>query len=118
MRARFATRPISLYEFPRLKGERLALTQRGFPRAWPVYADLHDLPPLLIHVGNDAVLPDDSTRLAKQAEDAGVKVRSEIWEGMWHAWHAFAPHLPEGQRANEKIGEFIRLQTGLTATAT
>ena len=78
MPARFPTRRISLYEFPRLKGKPLALTKSGFPRALPVYADLHDLPPLLIHVGNYQILLDDSTRLAKRAEDAGVKVRLEI----------------------------------------
>jgi hypothetical protein len=29
---------------------------------------------------------------------------------MIHVWQAFAPLLPEGQRAIDRIGEFIRAQ--------
>jgi epsilon-lactone hydrolase len=72
------------------------------------YADLHGLPPLLIHVGGDEIMLDDSTRVAERTRAAGVEVTLDVWEGMWHAWHAFAPQLPEGQRALEQVGQFIR----------
>ncbi len=78
------------------------------PLISPLYADLHGLPPLLIHVGSDEVMLDDSTRVAERAKADGVEVTLDVWEGMWHAWHAFAPQLPEGQRALEKVGQFIR----------
>lgn len=78
------------------------------PLASPVYADLSGLPPLLIHVGTAEVLYDDSTRLAERARQAGVDVTLEPWEDMIHVWHAFAPILPEGQQAIERIGEFVR----------
>ena len=42
------------------------------PFASPPYADLDGLPPLLIHVGADETLRDDSTRLAGRARAAGV----------------------------------------------
>jgi acetyl esterase/lipase len=78
------------------------------PLISPLYADLHGLPPMFIQVGSDEILLDDSTRLAARAQAAGVDVTLEIWEGMWHGWHAFAPHLPEATRAMEKVGVFIR----------
>ncbi len=38
------------------------------PLASPIYADLSGLPPLLIQVGENEVLLDDSTRLAERGE--------------------------------------------------
>jgi acetyl esterase/lipase len=78
------------------------------PLLSPLYGDLRGLPPLLIHVGNDEILLSDSTRLAECAQDAGVDVTLEVWPGMWHVWHFFAPLLPEAQQAIEKIGSFVR----------
>jgi monoterpene epsilon-lactone hydrolase len=78
------------------------------PLISPVYADFHGLPPLLIHVGSDEIMLDDSQRVADKAKAAGVAVTLEIWEGMWHVWHAFATRLPEAQQAIDRIGEFIR----------
>jgi monoterpene epsilon-lactone hydrolase len=87
------------------------------PLASPVYGDMHGLPPLLIHVGDDEILLDDSTRLAERARAAGVEVTLDVWDGMWHAWHAFAFLLPEGQEAIKQIGQFVRQQTGQLGVA-
>jgi epsilon-lactone hydrolase len=81
------------------------------PLAAPLNADLSDLPPLLIQVGDAETLLDDSTRLANKAETAGVDVKLQIWEGMPHVWHLFAPDLAEGQDAIGKIGEFVLQHT-------
>jgi monoterpene epsilon-lactone hydrolase len=81
------------------------------PLAAPLYANLGGLPPLLIQVGTAETLLDDSTRLAERARKAGVNVTLEPWEDMIHVWQAFAPLLPEGQRAIERIGEFVRGHT-------
>ena len=32
---------------------------------------------------------------------------------MIHVWHLFAPMLDEGQRAIERIGEFVRAKTAV-----
>ena len=77
------------------------------PLASPLYADLHGLPPLLIHVGSSEVLLDDSTRLAERATDAGVEVVLEVWEDMVPDWQNFAPFLLEGQQSLDRIGEFV-----------
>lgn len=81
------------------------------PLAAPLYADLSGLPPLLIQVGTAETLLDDATRLAEKARRAGVEVRLEPWEDMVHVWHIFAPMLPEGRQAIERIGEFVRQHT-------
>lgn len=82
------------------------------PLAAPIYADLKGLPPLLIQVGTAETLLDDSTRLAERAKEAGVDVTLEPWDDMIHVWHSFAPMLPEGQQAIDRIGEFVRKHTG------
>jgi acetyl esterase/lipase len=77
------------------------------PLASPLYADLKDFPPLLIHVGTDEILLSDSTRFAERAQAAGVDVNLEVWEGMFHVWHFAANALPEGRRAINRIAQFI-----------
>jgi acetyl esterase/lipase len=82
------------------------------PLISPLYADMHGLPPLLIHVGSDEIMLDDSRRVAERARAAGVEVTLEVWEGLWHVFHAFAYRLAEGKEAIEKIGDFIRQRLG------
>jgi acetyl esterase/lipase len=78
------------------------------PYASPLYADLHGLPPILIHVGDAEVILDDSTRFAAKARDAGVDVTLEVWDEMPHVWHAFAGLLPESDQAIERIGGWLQ----------
>lgn len=78
------------------------------PLAAPLYADLQGLPPLLIQVGTSETLYDDSTRLADRAKAAGVDVTLESWDEMIHVWPLFSPMLPEGQKAIDRMGEFLR----------
>jgi acetyl esterase/lipase len=63
---------------------------------------------LLIQVGTRETLLDDATRLATCATEAGVDVTLEPWEEMIHVWQIFAPLLPEGQQAIDRIGEYVR----------
>ena len=48
------------------------------PLVSPIYADLAGLPSLLVHVGNDEILLDDSVRLVERARNAGVEVTFKI----------------------------------------
>ncbi len=80
------------------------------PLASPLYADLTGLPPLLIHVGADEVLRDDSTRLAERARAAGVPVELKIWPVVPHAWQ-LVPHLvPEARQSLRESAAFLRAQ--------
>ena len=77
------------------------------PLASPLYADLAGLPPILIHVGADEVVRDDSTRLAERAQAAGVSVESKIWPVVPHAWQ-LAPHLiPEARQSLRESADFF-----------
>lgn len=81
------------------------------PLAAPLYADLKDLPPMLIQVGTSEILLDDAKRLAARAKEAGMEVVLEIWDEMFHVWHFFSSLLPEGREAIDHIGQFIRRHT-------
>jgi len=78
------------------------------PLVSPLYADLRDLPPLLVHVGSDEVLLDDALGLAERARAAGADVTLEEWPAMIHVWHWFLPMLAEAERAVGVIGRFAR----------
>jgi epsilon-lactone hydrolase len=83
------------------------------PLAAPLHADLTGLPPLLVHVGDHEVLLDDATRLAANAEEAGVDVTLEVWPEMTHVWHGSAGYVPEADAAIARIAEFARPLVGL-----
>ncbi|MGD8458081.1 MAG: alpha/beta hydrolase [Anaerolineales bacterium] len=77
------------------------------PLISPLYAELNDLPPILIQVGTEEILLDDSVRIAKRLQDFEVEVTLEIWEEMVHVFQSFAVILPEGRKAIINIGNFI-----------
>lgn len=81
------------------------------PLISPLYADLKGLPPLLIQVGGDEVLLDDSLRFARAAIGAGVEAHLEVWPRMIHVWPWFARRLTEGRQAIERIGAYIKAKT-------
>ncbi|MFW9938390.1 MAG: alpha/beta hydrolase [Candidatus Thorarchaeota archaeon] len=83
-------------------------TRRKDPLASPLYANLKDLPPILIHVGSIETLRDDSLRLADRAKAAGVAVTLEVWKDMPHVFHNYYNEIPESKDAIQKIGKFIQ----------
>jgi acetyl esterase/lipase len=87
------------------------------PLASPLYADLAGLPPLLIQVGTDEVLFDDSIRFDARARAAGVDVTLEPGNGLFHVWHLFAAMLPEARTAIDRAGQFVRQHARALATA-
>ena len=75
------------------------------------------LPPTLVLVGTWETLLSDSTRLVEKAESAGVDVTLEQWDEMNHVWPIYAPVLPEGQQAIDRIGEFVRQHQNVATAA-
>jgi epsilon-lactone hydrolase len=65
------------------------------------------LPPLLIQVGCDEILLDDSVRYARAASDAGVPVTLEIWNGLHHVFQLNSSDLVSARRALDRIGLFL-----------
>ncbi|KXF77245.1 esterase [Paramesorhizobium deserti] len=78
------------------------------PLASPLYDDLKRLPPLLIQVGTEERLLDDSRQLASRAAKAGVKVQLEIWEGMHHVFQLDVVHLESSRMALDHAANFLR----------
>jgi acetyl esterase/lipase len=78
------------------------------PYISPMTADLRGFPPVLLQVGQDEILLDDSKRFYEYAQHKGLQVTCEIWPHMWHDWHICAPKLNEANQAIEKITDFIR----------
>lgn len=76
------------------------------PYASPLHGDPRGLPALLIQVGSDETLLDDSTAFAKKAAASGVDVSCEVWPRMFHGWHGSAHRLDDAQRAIDGIGAF------------
>ncbi|GAB6907562.1 Acetyl-hydrolase [Desulfosarcina cetonica] len=77
------------------------------PLISPLYAEMSGLPPILIHVGTDEMLLDDSKRIAKKAEDAGVNVTLKIYDKLWHVFHLNVNAMPEAKTAVAEFGAFI-----------
>ena len=82
------------------------------PLASPLYADLSGLPPLLVQVGSEEVLLDDSRKLGARCEAAGVQAELEVWDGMIHVWHWFGEYLEEADSAVRRIAKFVGARLG------
>jgi epsilon-lactone hydrolase len=86
------------------------------PLASPLYADLSGLPPLLIHVGQNEVLLDDSTRLAERARAVDVPVELKIWPVVPHAWQLALHLIPEGHQSLREAADFLRTHSAIAKT--
>ena len=85
----------------------LAGADARHPLASPNFADLAGMPPMLVQVGDDEVLLDDSRNLAAQAKAVGVDVILEVAPEMIHVWHAFYQMLPQGEQALVAMGNYL-----------
>ena len=80
----------------------------SLPLASPTRARLAGLPRLYIQAGTHELLLSDIGMFADRARWAGVPVKVELWEGMFHGWQVFSDHLYEGQEAVGQAGAFAR----------
>lgn len=77
------------------------------PRASPVFGNFDGLPPILIHVGDDEVLLDDSVHYTELVERAGGSVDLHVWEGMLHVFTSSIATLEAAREAMSDIGLFL-----------
>jgi len=73
----------------------------------PLAGDLAELPPLLLQVGSEEILLDDSLRFADKAAKAGTTVEVQVWERMQHVWHIGFNMLKDGRLAIREIASFF-----------
>ncbi|MDI9244817.1 alpha/beta hydrolase [Marinobacter sp. CHS3-4] len=81
---------------------------RSNPLISPVHGDLSGLPPMLIQVGSEEILLNDSMRFANRAMDAGCDVRLDIYNGLWHVFQVHAGQLDRATEALKDVAEFIQ----------
>lgn len=101
---------ISAKTMPEFRARYLGNTDPRNPLASPVFGDYRGIPPLLIQVGEEEMLRDDSVRVAKKAKADGVPVTLEVWPGMVHVFHI--RELPESREAIRHMAEFMRGKIG------
>lgn len=87
---------------------------RENPLAVPILADLHELPPLHIAVGEFDPLRNDSERLAERARAAGVDVEFRLWTGMVHGAISLMGWVDAMEPEVDRIGRFLVKVTGPT----
>ncbi|MCJ1886063.1 alpha/beta hydrolase [Pseudomonas sp. LA21] len=80
---------------------------RGDAQLSPLYADLTGLPPLLIQVGEDEVLRNDSLRFADAARRHGAVVKLQRFPNCWHVFQAHAGVLKVADRALQDVASFV-----------
>ena len=78
------------------------------PLVSPVYADYTGFPPMLIHVGEDETLRDDSVRLSARVREFGVAVDLRIWPAVPHDWQLLYRMVPEGRESLELASAFLK----------
>jgi hypothetical protein len=78
------------------------------PLLSPVKMDLTGFPPILIQVGDAEVLFNDSEHFFANAVHAGICVKLDVYEDMFHVFQVFN-FLPESQYSLSKMGDFIQM---------
>ncbi|RUT33663.1 alpha/beta hydrolase [Paenibacillus zeisoli] len=71
------------------------------------FADLTGFPPLLLQVGTNELLLDDSTQLADRARAAGVDVILDVTADVPHVFQAFTDIIDEADQALDRAALFI-----------
>jgi acetyl esterase/lipase len=77
------------------------------PYASPVFGNLRDFPPVMVHAGSQEILRDDASRLGELAAAANVPVSVEVYEGMQHLFQALSSGQ-DGKVSINRMGQFIR----------
>ncbi len=78
------------------------------PRVSPAFADLSDLPPMYLQIGQFDTVREGAISLAINALRSGVEVTMESWPGMIQGWHGLVnAGVPEATAAWAKIRGYI-----------
>lgn len=80
---------------------------RANPAVSPVYADLHDLPPVLLHVGATELLLDDATRVHERIRGSKGESSLHVYDDVPHCWQMLFPFVPEAVASLRETAAFI-----------
>jgi monoterpene epsilon-lactone hydrolase len=84
------------------------------PLASPLFGDLHGLPPVRVHVGDEEILLEDSRRYVARAVEAGVDAKLDVWLGMPHGFVGSVGSLAAADQSLDAVGTFLREQLRAT----
>lgn len=77
------------------------------PRCSPLFDDLSDLPPVLIHAGSEEILLSDSERLAHKLGKSGVQVDYKVFDGVGHVFQFLTVVLPAANQSIRETAQFV-----------
>ena len=72
----------------------------------PINGSFEGFPPVLIQVGKNEVLQDDSNLLAKKINKAGGSAVLKLYKDGWHVFQQMP--TPGAARAMQEVGEYVR----------
>ena len=74
----------------------------------PVYGDYSKgYPPTLIQCGTKEIFLSNAVRHYQALDNAGISVKLDPYEGMYHVFQAFNWNLPESKLARKKVAAFL-----------
>ncbi|MDX1693436.1 MAG: alpha/beta hydrolase [Ketobacteraceae bacterium] len=77
------------------------------PLLSPLFGDLSGLPPLLLHVGRNEILLNDTLNLESRIRAQGGQVEMKVWESLWHVFHAHVQYLEVARQAVRETRLFL-----------
>jgi acetyl esterase/lipase len=78
------------------------------PYVSPVYGDyFKGFPPTLIQAGTKEIFLSNAVRHYQALDTAGIPVKLDLYEGMWHIFQVFNHELPESKLARKKVRAFL-----------
>jgi len=83
----------------------------------PVYAEFHDLPPVLLHVGSTELLLDDARRVHDGICRSGGESQLRVYDDGPHCWQMLVPFVPRQLRRCAKPRRSLRPRCKLASRA-
>lgn len=77
------------------------------PYLSPLFGDYRGFPPMMMQVGTDEVLLDDTLNTAKKARENGVDVKCSVYDGMFHVFQMGIDLIAESRMAWTEVAEFM-----------
>lgn len=88
-------------------------TDQKHPYVSPIYADYtKGFPPTLIQAGTREIFLSNAVRHYQALDTAGIPVKLDLYEGMWHIFQVLTHDIPEARLARKKVRSFLEQQWG------
>jgi len=81
--------------------------ERTDPHVSPVYAELRDLPPVLLHVSSTELLLDDARRVHERILRVHGESSLRVYDDVPHCWQMLFPFVPEAVASLREATAFI-----------